>query len=142
LIGIRGFLFAFVTHGRDEHHEMHIRRGAKVLNSLSAHQRRELEVDDRWDEDETYDRLDRTFNVVAKALERGHLDENGVTIDAQYFVDRLVAASIPDDLPTSSSVAVDGTDLETCPGLHPHQGQHAPRVHTCGSQPVSSRVVP
>lgn len=39
-------------------------------------------------------------------------------VDAGWFANRIAAASVPAKFRTSSSVAVDGTDLETWGALH------------------------
>jgi hypothetical protein len=103
-------------------HSMLLIEAARFLNSLSPVQRRSLGLQDRhWDEDQTYDRLDRLFNAVARTLDQAHVVEvNGeaATIDASWVANRLIRASLPSDLPSSRAVAVDGTDLETWAALH------------------------
>ncbi len=66
-----------------------------------------------WAAAESYPRLERLFVKICDVLETG---EAGV--GAQWFANRLATASIPKDVLTSSSVAVDGTDVETWGALH------------------------
>jgi hypothetical protein len=43
---------------------------------------------------------------------------DGIEVDAGWFANRIMAAAIPTKFRTSSSVAVDGTDVETWGALH------------------------
>jgi hypothetical protein len=67
----------------------------------------------RHDPEQTYDRLDRLFTRLAGVLDAGLA---GMT--PKWFANRLALAAIPEELRTSASVAVDGTDVETWGALH------------------------
>src|SRR5207302_81053 len=66
---------------------------------------------------ETYDRVERLFVSLCKVLEERPVVD-GVEVDAGWFANGIMAAAIPAKFRTSSSVAVDGTDLETWGALH------------------------
>ena len=60
--------------------------------------------------------MDQLFNLLAKATERGWdavVDGQRVRIDADWVLDRLLPASIQDLPVWSTSVAIDGTDIDT-----------------------------
>jgi hypothetical protein len=69
------------------------------------------------DPEETYFRVDRLFNRLCEVLDAGHIVD-GVRIDAKWLANRLAVASVPNEFRSSSSVAVDGTDVETWGALH------------------------
>lgn len=89
------------------HHQGHLIEVARLLNSLSDRERAGLGIVE-WDPEETYLAVDRLFCRLVEVLESG-LDG----ISTQWFVDRLLVASVPRRHLTSRSVAVDGTDIET-----------------------------
>lgn len=66
---------------------------------------------------QTYARVDRLFNKMCDVLDAGH-SVDGVRVDAKWLANRLAVAAIPNEFRTSSSVAVDGTDIETWGALH------------------------
>src|SRR5213080_2655702 len=65
-----------------------------------------------WDPSEAYDRVERLFVALCRVLEERPVVD-GVEVDAGWFANRIMAAAIPAKFKTSSSVAVDGTDVET-----------------------------
>jgi hypothetical protein len=83
---------------------------------MSNDQRVSLGVVDH-DPDQTYHRLDRLFNRLCDVLDGADLVD-GVLVDAKWLANRIAAAAVPVEFRTSSSVAVDGTDVETWGALH------------------------
>jgi hypothetical protein len=98
------------------HHKGHVVEVARVVNAMSEEQRRSLGIVDH-DPDQTYHRVDRLFNKLCDALDAGHALD-GVHLDAKWLANRLATAAVPAEFRTSSSVAVDGTDVETWGALH------------------------
>lgn len=91
-----------------------------MLNSLTDRQRDDLRIRN-WDPDQAYDRVDQLFNLLAAATDEGWdavVDGQPVHIDTDWVPDRVLAASLKDVPAWSSSVAVDGTDIETWGRLH------------------------
>ncbi len=88
-------------------HQAHLIDVARLLNSLSDKERSRLGITS-WDPDETYLSVVRLYSKLCSVLEAGIEG-----IDTQWFVDRLLRASVPKRYITSHSVAVDGTDVET-----------------------------
>lgn len=110
-------LYSFAAVGVRPGHRMLVIDAARQLNALTPKQRGRLGIECRWDPDQTYDRLDRSFNRLAALLEERHATTGDAghseVMDALWLANRLVAASIAPDLPRSRAVAVDGTHLET-----------------------------
>jgi len=114
-LSVEGFLVAFMLKG------MHLKHGglvvdvARILNAFTDGQRQALGIKN-WNEKEAYDRTDRLFVKLDRALRTGWATKiNGTEtrIDEQWFADRLAWASIADLPVTSRSLAVDGTAVET-----------------------------
>lgn len=112
VLGLRALLVACQLNALSRHHKAHLIEVARIINALTADQRALLGIADH-DPDQTYDRVDRTFTKLAAVLEAGHPG-----INAKWLANALAQAAIPDEFRTSSSVAVDGTDVETCGALH------------------------
>ena len=93
------------------HHVGHLVEIARVLNALTDDQRTRLGIA-TWDPEQAYDRVERLFLRLCDALEADA--DHGPT----WFANALANAAIPDDIRTSASVAVDGTDVETWGALH------------------------
>jgi hypothetical protein len=100
-------LVALQINALRRHHQAHLVEAARVLNAMCEDQRRRLGIR-AWDESETYPRVERLFVDVCTLLEDGVAG-----VDATWFANALVRASVPADMLMSHSVAVDGTDVET-----------------------------
>ena len=98
------------------HHKAHVVEVARVINAMSDEQRATLGILDH-DPGQTYHRVDRLFNKLCDVLDAGHVVD-GVRVDAKWLANRLATAAVPVEFRTSSSVAVDGTDVETWGALH------------------------
>jgi hypothetical protein len=83
---------------------------------MSAEQRGSLGISE-WDPSEAYDRVERLFVSLCRVLEERPIVD-GIEAGAGWFANRIMAAAIPGKFRTSSSVAVDGTDVETWGALH------------------------
>jgi hypothetical protein len=111
-LSLLGFLVACQLNALNRHHRAHLVEVARVLNALTDEQRHGLGITD-WDPTESYPRVERLFVKLCYLLESG---EAGV--DAQWFANQLARSAIPKGVLSSSSVAVDGTDVETWGALH------------------------
>jgi hypothetical protein len=89
---------------------------ARILNAMTPEQHASLGIRE-WDPAEAYDRVERLFVSLCKVLEERPVVD-GVEVDAGWFANRITTAAIPAKFRTSSSVAVDGTDVETWGALH------------------------
>ena len=117
---MRGLLIAFQINALRRHHEAHLVEVARTVNGLTDNQRETLGFT-HHDPGQTYDRLERLYVKLCAVLEDGHaIEDDGdlQALDVTWFSNALVRASIPPDMLTSSSVAVDGTDVETWGALH------------------------
>jgi hypothetical protein len=115
-ISVRGLLVACQLNALARHHRAHLVEAARIINALTDVQRDELGIVCH-DPEETYFRVDRLFNRLCEVLDAGHMVD-GVRIDAKWLANRLAVASVPKEFRTSSSIAVDGTDVETWGALH------------------------
>lgn len=115
-ISMRGLLVALQLNALARHHRAHLVEAARIINPLTDDQRGELGIV-RHDPEQTYNRVDRLFNRLRDVLDAGHVID-GVRVDAKWLANRLAAAAVPKEFRTSSSVAVDGTDVETWGALH------------------------
>jgi hypothetical protein len=106
-LSLEGLLVGFQLNALRRHHNGHLVEVARVLNALTDEQRDALGIRG-WDPDESYPRVDRLFIQLCRVLE-----SNDSGFDAQWFANQLARAAIPKDVLVSSSVAVDGTDIET-----------------------------
>jgi hypothetical protein len=106
-LSLEGLLVGFQLNALRRHHEGHLVEVARVLNALTDEQRNALGIRG-WDPEESYPRVDRLFIQLCRVLES---KDSG--FDAQWFANQLARAAIPRDVLISSSVAVDGTDIET-----------------------------
>src|SRR5205814_6763200 len=88
----------------------------RILNAMTPDQLASLGVSE-WDQAEAYDRVERLFVSLCKILEEGPVVDD-IELDAPWFANRIMAAAVPAKFQTSSSVAVDGTDVETWGALH------------------------
>jgi len=113
---LEAFLVAAQLNALHRHHQGHLVEITRTLNALTTEQLASLGVTE-WDPSEAYDRVERLFVSLCKVLEE-RLVVDGVEVDAAWFANRIMAASIPAKFRTSSSVAVDGTDVETWGALH------------------------
>ena len=112
ILSLKALLVACQLNALARHHKAHLIEVARIINALSDDQRAQLGISGH-DPEQTYDRVDRTFTKLASVLEAGHPG-----IDAKWFANSLAQAAIPEEFRTSSSVAVDGTDVETWGALH------------------------
>jgi hypothetical protein len=115
-LSLQGFLVAAQLNALHRHHQGHLVEIARALNAMTAEQLGSLDIKG-WDPDEAYDRVERLFVSLCKVLEKGPVVD-GVRVDAGWFANRIAAAAIPAKFRTSSSIAVDGTDLEAWGALH------------------------
>src|SRR5579863_2652148 len=111
-ISLRGLLVACQLNALVRHHKAHLIEVARVINAMTDEQRERLGIA-RHDPAQTYDRVDRTFTKLAAVLEAGHEG-----ISAKWFANRMAQAAVPEEFRQSSSIAVDGTDVETWGALH------------------------
>jgi len=111
-LSLLGFLVACQVNALHRHHQAHLVEVARVLNALTEAQRHSLGITG-WDAAESYPRVERLFVKICVVLESGRAG-----VDAKWFANRLARAAIPKEVLTSSSVAVDGTDVETWGALH------------------------
>lgn len=112
VLGLRVLLVVCQLNALARHHKAHLIEVARIINALTDDQRDHLGITDH-DPDQTYDRIDRTFTKLVTILEAGNPG-----IDAKWFANALAQAAIPEEFRVSSSVAVDGTDVETWGALH------------------------
>jgi hypothetical protein len=115
-ISVRGLLIALQLNALARHHRAHLVEVARIINAMTDAQRTELGIA-RHDPEQTYNRVDRLFNRLCDVLDAGHVVD-GVQADAKWLANRLAGASIPKEFRTSSSIAVDGTDVATWGALH------------------------
>ena len=106
-LSLEGFLVALQLNALHRHHRAHLVQAARLLNALTDDQRAVLSIRS-WDPDEAYPRVERLYVRLCAVLES---EDAGV--DATWFANRLAPAAIPNEVLTSLSVAVDGTDVET-----------------------------
>jgi len=111
-LSLLGFFVACQVNALHRHHQAHLVEVARVLNALSEAQRHSLGITG-WSAAESYPRVERLFVKICDVLEAGHAG-----VDAQWFANQLARAAIPKEVLASSSVAVDGTDVETWGALH------------------------
>jgi hypothetical protein len=111
-ISLRGLLVACQLNALVRHHKAHLIEVARVINAMTDEQRDRLGIVNH-DPAQTYDRVDRTFTKLAAILESGDAG-----VDAKGLANRLAQAAVPEEFRQSSSVAVDGTDVETWGALH------------------------
>lgn len=109
---LRGALVACQLNALARHHRAHLIEVARVINAMTGDQRAALGFT-HHDPAQTYDRLDRLFTKLAAVLDAGIPG-----LDAKWLANRLALAAVPEEFRTSSSVAVDGTDVETWGALH------------------------
>lgn len=115
-LSLQGFLVAAQLNALHRHHQGHLVEIARILNAMTPGQLASVGITD-WDPSEAYDRVERLFVSLCKVLETGPIVD-GVRMDAGWFANRIAAAAVPAKLRTSSSIAIDGTDLETWGALH------------------------
>jgi hypothetical protein len=111
-LSLEGLLVAMQVNALRRHHRAHIIQAARTLNAMTPEQRDALGIK-KWDPAEAYPRVDWLFGKLCVLLETG---EAG--IDATGFANALARAAISSHALKSSSVAVDGTDVETWGKLH------------------------
>lgn len=113
---LEAFLVAAQLNALHRHHQGHLVEIARTLNAMTAEQQASLGISE-WDASEAYGRVERLFVSLCRVLEEQPVVDR-VEVDAGWFANRIIAAAIPTRFRTSSSVAVDGTDLETWGALH------------------------
>ena len=111
-LSLEGLLVAMQVNALRRHHRAHVVQAARTLNAMTPEQRDALGIRN-WNEAEAYPRVDWFFGKLCRLLESG---EAG--IDATAFANALARAAITSDVLLSTSVAVDGTDVETWGKLH------------------------
>jgi hypothetical protein len=119
-LSVEGLLVAMQVNALRRHHRAQVVEAARMLNAFSARQLAALGVTN-WNPVEAYDRTDRLFNLLDKALKKGWdamVDGEPVRIDADWFLERWLRASIVGLPATSSAVAIDGTDVQGWGRLH------------------------
>ena len=113
---LKAFLVAAQVNALHRHHQGHLVEIARVLNAFTPEQLAALGVTD-WEASEAYDRTERLFLALSRVLEERPV-VGGIQVDASWFANRITVAAVPAKFRTSSSLAVDGTDLETWGALH------------------------
>lgn len=111
-LSLEGFLVALQLNASYPHHDAHLVEVARLLNSMTDEQRSSIGIPS-WSEEQAYDRVERLFVKLTSILSAG-IDGH----DCSWFMNSLVRASIPREVLTSRSIAVDGTDVETWGALH------------------------
>jgi hypothetical protein len=111
-LSVEAFLVAAQLNGLRRGHTAKIADIARTLNSFSPKQLDALGVRN-WDPANAYKRTDRLFNKLIAAID----DDAGWT-DRTWFSTRVVQASLIDLPATSSSIALDSTDIESHGRLH------------------------
>jgi hypothetical protein len=114
-LSVEAYLVATMVNGMRQHHVAHLVGVTKVLNSLTPSQRWALGMRS-WTASCSYMRVARMFWRISEELDKGHFEDvDGLRcrIDAEWVANRFAEASCPDDLPASSSLAIDGTDVPT-----------------------------
>ncbi len=106
-IPLEALLVCFQVNALQRHHQAHVIEVARLMNAMTDAQRESLGITS-WDEAQAYARVDWLYNRLCTVLSAG-IDG----LDAQWFADCLVRASIPRRYELTHSVAVDGTDVET-----------------------------
>jgi len=106
-LSLEGLLVAMQINALRRHHRAHIVQAARTLNAMTPEQRDALGIRN-WDEAEAYPRVDWLFCRLSRVL-----DSKEAGIDATGFANALARAGISSDVILSTSVAVDGTDVET-----------------------------
>jgi len=108
------------VNGLRRHHQGQLVEHARVVNGLTDDQRSAIGFENH-NPDQTYDRLERLFVRMCHVLDAGHvvvIDGWRQRLDATWFANAIGRAAIPSSMLTSSSWAVDGTDVETWGVLH------------------------
>ena len=117
---LRTLLVAMMINGLRPHHLDLITEVARVINSFSRTQRRALGIEN-WTVAGSYDRVQRLIAKVEQILAAG-LPVQGegwaAHLSGQDILNLLLAASCPDDLLSSTSVAIDGTDIPSWGRIH------------------------
>jgi len=119
-LSLEGLLVAAQLNALRPHHQAHLVEIARTLNAMSEDQRLRLGIA-RWNPTEAYDRVQYLFVKLTRLLQAGfeaEIDGRRERVDTQFFANRLVWAAVPEDAWCSSSIAVDGTDVETWGALH------------------------
>ncbi len=86
-----------------------------MINAFTDKQRARLGFT-AHDPDQTYDRTERLYVRICSTLDAGHVvDFDGYLqpLDREWLGNAIARAPIPPEMLTSSSMAVEGTDLET-----------------------------
>ena len=102
-----GLLVALQLNALQRHHRAHLVQAARGLKVLTDDQRASLSIGG-WDPAEADPRVERFYLRLCALLES---EDAGV--DPAWFADQPARAAIPPDVLTSTSVAADGTDVET-----------------------------
>ena len=111
-ISLRGLLISCQLNALVRHHKAHLIEIARIINAMTDEQRLCLGIV-KHHPAQTYDRVERTFTKLAGILEAGIAD-----INPKRFANALAQAAVPEEFRQSSSIAVDGTDVETWGALH------------------------
>jgi hypothetical protein len=136
-LSVRALLVAMTVNGLKKRHVAHIRDITAALNSLSKHRLHELGCRlDHWP-NHLYKRVDDLFNKMCRALCEGIVID-GEHYDDIWFANRIGASPITEDMRMSSSVAVDGTDVETAARLHTGETEVSVDGGAAESQPVGA----
>ena len=100
-------MVALQLNALQRHHRAHLVQAARGLKVLTDDQRASLSIGGR-DPAEADPRVERFYLRLCALLES---EDAGV--DPAWFADQPARAAIPPDVLTSTSVAADGTDVET-----------------------------
>jgi hypothetical protein len=121
-LSILGYETAVTLHGWTRHHRMHLVEVVRLINAFTPSTLRLLGMPD-WHYDGCYDRFQRLFTAISRALKHGwhHADpDTNVTtfIDLNWYRQRAGLAPVPLDLIRGCALAIDGTDMETWGRIH------------------------
>ena len=120
-LSLKALLVAALVNGFQDGHRALIRKIAVTIDGLSKHRLKELGCRlDHWPND-LYRRVDDLYNNLCRALEHGfeaEIDGEAVWVDHVWFHNRIGSSPVPESLRRSTSLAIDGTDVETAARLH------------------------
>lgn len=141
-LSVKALLVAMMVNGLEVNHSAHITGITAVLEAMSRQRLRELGCRvDRWPTD-LYKRVDDLFNRLIHALEAGfdaEVDGQAVRVDHVWFSNRIGASPVTDEIITTSSVAIDGTAIETPARLLSGEDEVVHDGDSAGSQPVDEQ---
>lgn len=119
---VRGLLVATQLVGFARNHKMLFIDVTRILNTLDRPTLNILEMPN-WKVNGSYDRVENLMDKIDDALTDGFDCINFATgekthVDAYYYANAVIRASVADDLVKDAAIAIDGTDLPTWGAMH------------------------